>query len=251
MVNDKKKKLTFTYHSLCAKCCSQPFTGLPCSSNNKESACNAGDQGLIPGLGGSSGEGYGNPFQYSCLENSMDGEFHGQGSLGRLQSVQLQRVRHNWVTSTQMLFSALHILFSLHNNSMRYLGLFLSPLPLRKMRHREVKWIVSVHHHPVRRPRFDPGPLESVIWALAFYKLSHVWLFATPWSPPGSSVHGISQARILEQVAIAYLNLHLLHLQVNSLPLRHLGSPSLRSYSLWNIATSSSIFYPNVLNWVL
>ena len=35
-------------------------------------ACNAGDQGSIPGLGRSSGEGNGNPFQYSCLENPMD-----------------------------------------------------------------------------------------------------------------------------------------------------------------------------------
>ena len=38
----------------------------------KESACNAGDPGLIPGLGGSPGEGNGNPLQYSCLENPMD-----------------------------------------------------------------------------------------------------------------------------------------------------------------------------------
>ena len=33
---------------------------------------NAGDLGLIPGLGGSSGEGNGNPLQYSCLKNPMD-----------------------------------------------------------------------------------------------------------------------------------------------------------------------------------
>ena len=45
-----------------------------CSSNGKESACNAGDQGSIPGSGKSSGEGNGNPLQYSCLENSMDRE---------------------------------------------------------------------------------------------------------------------------------------------------------------------------------
>ena len=44
------------------------------SSNGKESACNAGDQGLIPGSGRSSGEGNGNPFQYPCLENPMDRE---------------------------------------------------------------------------------------------------------------------------------------------------------------------------------
>ena len=42
--------------------------------SGKESACNAGDLGLIAGSGRSPGEGNGNPFQYSCLENSMDRE---------------------------------------------------------------------------------------------------------------------------------------------------------------------------------
>ena len=46
--------------------------GFPGGSNGKESACNAGDQGLIPGLGRCPGDGNGNPLQYSCLENSVD-----------------------------------------------------------------------------------------------------------------------------------------------------------------------------------
>ena len=41
-------------------------------SDGKESAFNLGDPGWSPGLGRSPGEGYGNPLQYSCLENSMD-----------------------------------------------------------------------------------------------------------------------------------------------------------------------------------
>ena len=41
-------------------------------SDGKESTCNAGDQGSIPGSGQSPGEGNGNPLQYSCLEKSMD-----------------------------------------------------------------------------------------------------------------------------------------------------------------------------------
>ena len=48
---------------------------LPCSSDGKESACNAGDTGdvgLIPGSGRSPGGGQGNPLQHSCLENPMD-----------------------------------------------------------------------------------------------------------------------------------------------------------------------------------
>ena len=46
--------------------------GFPSGSGGKVSACNAGDPGLIPGLGRDSGKGNGNPLQYSCLENPMD-----------------------------------------------------------------------------------------------------------------------------------------------------------------------------------
>jgi len=45
----------------------------PGGSDGKESACSVGDPGLIHELGRSPGEGNGNPLQYSCLENSMDG----------------------------------------------------------------------------------------------------------------------------------------------------------------------------------
>ena len=45
------------------------YLGFPGGSEGKESACNAGDLGLIPGWGRSPGEGKGSPLQYSCLEN--------------------------------------------------------------------------------------------------------------------------------------------------------------------------------------
>ena len=48
------------------------FLGFPCGSAGKESACNVGDLGSIPGLGRSPGKGKGYPLQYSGLENSMD-----------------------------------------------------------------------------------------------------------------------------------------------------------------------------------
>ena len=57
-------------HSLC--CHPLPLMGFPGGSDDKESACNAGDMGLIPGLGRSPGEGNGYPLQYSYLENSMN-----------------------------------------------------------------------------------------------------------------------------------------------------------------------------------
>ena len=44
----------------------------PCSSDGKESACNAGDLGSIPGSGRSPGEGNGNPLWHFCLENPTD-----------------------------------------------------------------------------------------------------------------------------------------------------------------------------------
>ena len=48
--------------------------GFPGGSDGKASACKAGNPGLIPGLGRSTGEENGNPLQYSCLENPMDRE---------------------------------------------------------------------------------------------------------------------------------------------------------------------------------
>ena len=48
------------------------IVGLPCGSDGKEFACNAGDLGSITELGRSPGEGNGNPLQDSCLVNSMD-----------------------------------------------------------------------------------------------------------------------------------------------------------------------------------
>ena len=52
------------------------IAGFPGSSDSKESTCNVGDLGSIPGLGRSPEGGHGNPLQYSCLENP-----HGQRSL--------------------------------------------------------------------------------------------------------------------------------------------------------------------------
>ena len=48
------------------------YTGFHDGSDSKESACNAAEPGLIPGLGRSPGEGNGNPLQYFCLKNPMD-----------------------------------------------------------------------------------------------------------------------------------------------------------------------------------
>ena len=68
--------------------------GFPHSSVGKDSACNVGDPGLIPGLGRSPGEGNDNPLRCSCLENPMN--------RGAWQATadRVARVRHDLVTKT-------------------------------------------------------------------------------------------------------------------------------------------------------
>ena len=83
--------------------------GFPGGSVSKDSACNAGDLGSIPGSGRSSGEGHGNPLQYSCLENPMDGgawqaTVHG-----------ITRVEHNLTTKPNQ---------TKYNNTWHWPGLF-------------------------------------------------------------------------------------------------------------------------------
>ena len=75
------------------------FLDFPCGSVGKESTCNAGDQGLIPGLGRSPREGKGYPLPYSGLENSMDCIVH--------------EVAKSWTQLGLFHFTSLHILFSI------------------------------------------------------------------------------------------------------------------------------------------
>ena len=86
------------------------FAGVSVSSSvGKESACNAGDLGSIPGLGRSPGKGNVYPLQYSGLENSMTEE------PGRLQSMASQRVSHDQVTFTFTLWKTFIKRFALMN----------------------------------------------------------------------------------------------------------------------------------------
>ena len=62
----------------------------PGGSDSRESACNVGDPGSIPGLGRSPGEGNNYRLQYSSMENPVD-----RGFSGRLWSMGSQRVRHD------------------------------------------------------------------------------------------------------------------------------------------------------------
>ena len=88
------------------------FLGFLCGSAGKESAWNAGDLGLIPGLGRSPGEGKGYPFQYSGLENPMDCIVHS--------------VANNWTQLSDFhflshVFYDWHISFHLQTNNITFL----------------------------------------------------------------------------------------------------------------------------------
>ena len=84
--------------------------GFPCGSAGKESACNMGDLGSIPGLGRSPGEGKGYPLQYSGLENSMDCIVHGVtkswNQLSDFLFSQIQR-SYNWMRPVSQCVSSL------------------------------------------------------------------------------------------------------------------------------------------------
>ena len=96
---------------------------LPGGSNGKESACNAWDLGLIPGLGRSPGGGHGNPLHYSCLENSMDrgawrATVHGVSkSRTQLSDWAWHRMRENTCRSYIRDFISWIYLKKKHNNN--------------------------------------------------------------------------------------------------------------------------------------
>ena len=71
LLNPKEKLYLYIFHV-----CISVYTdmGFPGGSAGKESVCNAGDLGSIPGLGRSPVDGNGNPLQYSCLGNPVDRE---------------------------------------------------------------------------------------------------------------------------------------------------------------------------------
>ena len=81
------------------KLCTKDYMGFPGGLDGKESACTAGDLGLIPGLGRSSGVGNGNPLQYYCLGNPMDG--------GVCQAT-VHRVTKSWTQLSDFTFIFFH-----------------------------------------------------------------------------------------------------------------------------------------------
>ena len=91
----------FFYMTVASYILFQGALGFPGGSGGKESACNAGDPGLIPGLGRYPGEGNGYPLQYSGLENSMECIGHRVSESDTTERLSLH------LTSTLLLFFCL------------------------------------------------------------------------------------------------------------------------------------------------
>ena len=156
--------------------------GFPGGSEVKVSASNAGDLGSIPGLGRSPGEGNGNPLQYSCPENPMDG-----GAW--------------WATVHGVA------------KSQTRLSDFTSPIHLTMK-----KWLMHESIQGSHSTSDYECELQSRKACYSFsrkYGDNHIYFAcmlsrsvmsrSLDCSLPGSSVHGISQARILEWAAIFLL----------------------------------------------
>ena len=102
------------------------------SSVGKESACNAGELGLIPGLGRFPGEGNGNPLQHSCLENPMD----RRAWRATIHRVAKSRTRLKWFSTAPHNLEIIQVVvwwlvITLQISSLKTWTLFYLPVSLR------------------------------------------------------------------------------------------------------------------------
>ena len=126
--------------------------GFPGGSDSKESSCNAGDLGSPPGLGRSSGDGNGNPLQYSCLGNSMD-----KRSLAGYSPWGSQRGGHDWVTSFHFSLSS----YKIDNNKPRFCLTWCKYSPHNKKTHGCFLPKVDVNPFLPLSVIFTPLPAEA------------------------------------------------------------------------------------------
>ena len=131
------------------------FLGFPCGSASKESTCNVGDLGSIPGLGKFPGKGKSYPLQYSGLENSLDCVVH---EVAKSQT---------WLSDSVSLSSAsiviLLLLWFANTNEINRISTF-----------------QLVKENPYYT-RFNLYHATSVQFS-SFQSLSRVWLIVNPWT---------------------------------------------------------------------
>ena len=152
--------------------------GFPGGSVVKNPPANAGDAGLIPGLGKSPGGGSGNSLQYTCLGNPMD-----RGGWW----TRVHGVTKSWTAATaaKLLQSCPTLCNPIDGSPPG------SSVP-GILQARTLEWVTISFSNALK-------------WKVKVKSLSHVQLFATTWTAAYQApVHGISQARVLEWGAIAF-----------------------------------------------
>ena len=154
----------------------------PSSSTGKESACNAGDLGSIPGLGRTPGGGHGNSLQYFCLENPRERNLVGYSPWGHKESNTTEGL-----SAVLLLFTYLYRLYIKKKKKIARLQNIFSYSP-------QCILFCSCF---LRFLFLSGKALSEIFPVLCAQSHSHVQLFMG-YSPPGFSVHEILQARILE-----------------------------------------------------
>ena len=166
--------------------------GFLCGSAGKESACNAGDLGFIPGLGRSPGEGKGYPLQYSGLENPKECIFHGVSclelKLSRQVTVEVVYLcihRHQlwpfWVQSTIVWITRKEQKFASHNSG----GL--------KCKLQIPVWSVSGecplsgYMLPFSYHILTQGRDEGALWGVFYNSIHEASILMTSLTPNGST----------------------------------------------------------------
>ena len=139
--------------------CSFPGEEIPCGSAGKESACNVGDLGSIPGLGRSPGEGKGDPLQYSGLENSMSCIVHGVTKSWTRLSLSLSRRGKSLIVNGRVGLEPSFSPCSLHMEL--YFSVLCVPYPPCHP-HPALKWCPSLHTGHTLSPR----PHMALSWSL-------------------------------------------------------------------------------------
>ena len=161
------------------------YLGFPCGLTSKESTCNVGDLGSIPGLGRSPGEGKGYPLQYSGLENSLDSIVHGVAKSWRwLRDVHFHfwylffkgRLRHHKTKGKWPLTS---------NQRTSYKGAEVWGFSKGFSIKHNVNIFFFLQHHTacellVRQPGMEPTPSALEAWNLNLWttkEVPKVWKF--------------------------------------------------------------------------
>ena len=141
------------------------FWSLPGGSDSKESSCNVGNPGSIPGLWRSPGEGNGNPLQYSCLGNPMDREVY---------QARVHRITKSWTQLTNTFTLSLPDL--LHSDR---LGLSTS---LQMAQFHSFLWHMSTNVFNMIRSVFSYVDLTEVFQGLIDKSVLQRWNRDTFWN---------------------------------------------------------------------